>query len=351
MRRARTGLFAALLLLLTAHPIAADAFDRMRIADLSGSERLRLRAHGQALSSHRLPPPSIARMRQDMTRQGYYFDGGPPILVARDIRAAPLIAWDGNINGGVLQDRFVLNGLVFEANPDYRARSGIVTGASAGALLRYAWGSGRLIELRSAAEIGWSAEHGIGRADLLLSVCSRNHLVGWSFLDLCATGQRYWRDLGQGSARQVSASVSHVVSAPESLHEIRLEYMRASTTGRDQDRIAVRVESVWDRALTEIALTLGEPLDDAVSLRYRFSAGVGWIAAERGWRLDLWTQRAEGGRFLGVPREDRARGIGLATDLRPGTSLRLGYLDSRSTAGIANYDQVTLDIRFASLRW
>ncbi|MBV0892869.1 hypothetical protein KTN05_13560 [Paracoccus sp. Z118] len=340
-----------MLLLLGGQSIHADELDRMQIAGLSSSERLRLRAYGQALTAGKLPRLALSRMRQDMTRQGYYFAKGRPELVARGLEVAPLLAWDGNINGGLLQDRFVLNGLTFEGDPDFVAKSGLVAGLSAASLLRYAWGTGRLVEFQSVAEFGWSPKHNIGRTDLLLSACSRNHLQGWSFFDLCATGRHYWRELDEDTAWQVSAAFTQIAPAPDSLHEIKLEYLRASTVGSDQDRLAFSVESVWRRVLTEFSVTFGEPLEDTISLRYRADARVSWISAGRGWNLDAWTQRAEGGMFLGVPREDRAHGIGLATDLRPGTSLRLAYLDSRSTAGIANYDQVTLDIRFRNLRW
>ena len=344
-------LSAAMLLLLGGQPIHADEVDRMQIAGLSGSERLRLRAYGQALTAGKLPSRALARMRQDMIRQGYYITKRQPELVARSVQVAPLLAWDGNINGGLLQDRFVLNGLTFEGDPDFIAKSGIVAGLSAAGLLRSAWDTGRLVELQGATELGWSPGHSIGRADVMLSVCSRNHLQGWSFLDLCATGRHYWRELDQDSGWQVSAAFAQIAAAPNSLHEIKIEYLRASTAGAAQDRVALSVESAWRRALTEISATLGKPLDDTVSLRYRTEARVSWIAADHGWSLDVWTQHAEGGMFLGVPREDRARGIGLATDLRQNTSLRLAYMDSRSTAGIANYDQITLDIRFEKLRW
>lgn len=352
MRFRKGGLLsAAVLLLLGGQPAYADELDRMQIAGLSSSERLRLRAYGQALTAGKLPRSALTMMRQDMTRQGYYITKGRPELVARGVQAAPLLAWDGNINGGILQDRFVLNGLTFVGDPDFVAKSGIVVGLSTGGLLRYAWDTGRLVELQGAAEVGWSPEHEMGRTDMMLSVCSRNHLKGWSFLDLCTTGRHYWRELDEDSAWQISAAFTQIAPGPNSLHEIRLEYLRALTAGSDQDRVALSIESVWRRALTEIGVTLGEPLDDTISLRYRTDARVNWIAAGRGWSLDVWTQQAEGGMFLGVPREDRAGGIGLTTDLRRGTSLRLAYLDSRSTAGIANYDQITLDIRFDNLRW
>ncbi|WP_168217639.1 hypothetical protein, partial [Paracoccus liaowanqingii] len=313
-------------------------------------ERLRLRVHAQALAAGALPPRGVARMRADMVRQGHYFDGGPPALVARDTSVAPMLAWDGNINGGVLQDRFVFNGLTFEAAPDVRAKSGLVAGASAAGVMRHAWQTGRLIEIRGAAEIGWSPRHRIGRADAMASVCLQNHLRGWSFLDLCGTAARYWRELDRGTAYQRSAGIVQVLAAENSAHQLEVRASRVSGSGQDQTRLALSAESVWNRLASRAELTLGQPRDDATLLHHRLDGGVTWLMGDRPVSLDLQTQVLEGGAFLGVPRRDRVWGLSLSTRLRPGASLRVGVIDSRSTAGIANYRQVTLDLRLDRLR-
>lgn len=118
-----------------------------------------------------------------MTSQGYYHTGTTPELVARAVQVAPLLTWDSNINGGVLRDRFIINGLVFEADPAYRAKSGLAVGGTVGSMLRYAWAEGRVVQLQAHAELAWSPRHQIGRGDAVISACSRNHLAGWTFLD------------------------------------------------------------------------------------------------------------------------------------------------------------------------
>jgi hypothetical protein len=342
---------AAICLSLCGQLAEADELDRTRIVELSGSERLRLRAYGQALSNDALPHSLLPLMRQRMVRQGYYVDRGQAALVAQDAWVAPLLAWDGNINGGVLQDRFVWNSLVFEADQDFIAKAGVVAGASTGAILRYAWDTGRIIELQGDAELGWSPAHDIGRADLTLSVCSQNHLAGWNFLDLCAASHRQWRQLGGASTGQVSAAYSRIISASHSLHELGFGYIRAFADETSQNRMMLFAESIWNRTLTKLTVTFGEATDNTTALRNRIEARVGWTAANRSWILDIWSQQAEGGMFLGTERKDHAQGIGLTTDLSSGASLRLGYLDSHSSAGIANYEQVTLDIRFRHFIW
>lgn len=329
---------------------AGGLADRLRLSEAAAAERLRLRIHAQALAAGALPPRGLARMRADMVRQGHYFDGGPPALVARDAVVAPMLAWDGNINGGVLQDRFVFNGLIFEAAPGVRAKAGLVAGGSVAGITRHAWQTGRLIELRGAAELGWSPEHRIGRADAMVSACSQNHLRGWTFLDLCGTAARYWRELDQGTAYQRSAGIVQVLAADRSAHQLELRASRLSGSGQDQTRLSLSADSVWSRLASRAELTVGQPREGATLLDHRLDGGVTWLMGERPVSLDLHTQILQGGAFLGVPRRDRVSGISLSTRLRPGASIRVGVIDSRSTAGIANYRQVTLDLRLDRLR-
>ncbi|QYK40995.1 MAG: hypothetical protein KF887_16620 [Paracoccaceae bacterium] len=335
-----------------AGPASADEAARMRSATLADSERLRLRAVGQALSAERAGPAEIARMRHEMVRQGYYFDGPGIAVVETGLWAAPLLSWDGNINGGVLQDRFWQNDLLFEADPAFRARAGVVAGASAGGQMRLAWANGRVIELRSQAEFAWSPEHDLYRGDAALALCSRNHVTGWTFLDLCARGSRSWRDLGDRSAWQASVGLSRVIAAPRGLHELGIGLARTGGPDRQsQDQIALSVESVWDHATSRISLTLGEPVAGETALDRRMDAGLAWHWNDRAWRFDLWHQSADGGAFLGVPRRDRASGASIGVEIRAGTELRLGYARNRSTAGFAEYDQFTVDLRFGRLRF
>lgn len=361
MRCPRFGaglLLAATLLaaLLTGPPQArADALDRMRMSGLASSERLRLRAYGKALSAGLATRPVIDQLRGDMVRQGFYYDPGASPVVATELWVAPVLSWDGNINGGVLNDRFWFGGYVFQADPAYVAQAGLVLGAAAGGTTRLAWANGRLIELQGAAELAWSPQHDTGRGDASLGVCSRNHLAGWSFLDLCANGQRSWRSLGDSGATQASLRLSSILDGADSLHVAGLVYTRASTSGPSQDRLGLGLRSVWNRAVTEMTLTLGAPADDQTVLRRRLDAEVAWFGGGfwggRPLRAGLWYQVAAGGAFLGVPRRDEGMGVSLQVQLRPGVTLRTGYAVNRSTAGFADYDQVTLDLRLDRLRW
>lgn len=344
-------------LLLAAGFSAAASLAQAQSADLSGSvglagsEHLRLRALGSGITSGSPTTAVNQRMRQELSYQGYYAKRGQIKAVARQVWLSPLLGWDGNINGGVLRDRIDFNGLTFEVDPDYRAKAGVVVGGSVGAMTRLAWDEGRVIDLVAQAELGWSPKHEVGRQDLFLQACSRNHLMGWSFLDLCAAGSRSFRELGDSTSHRLSADVAQVFALGPSLHELGFTLARADSQTEDQNRVGLSLDSLWRGSSTSVALSLGEAIPDATVMRERLDLGLKHPVLGRDIGLDLWGQRAEGSAFLGTPREDKVWGFGISTDLRPGLGLRLGYSDSTSTAAIADYEQVTLDLRFDRLRW
>lgn len=332
-------------------PALADPSDLAGVSGLAWSDAIQLRALGAAASENRLNPNLTRALQRELELQGYYTPPHQITQIVQQFWMMPLLAWDGNINGGMMKDRFDFHGLTFEANPSFRAKAGLVLGGSLGGMTRLAWDEGRWIDLQGQAEIGYSPKHHVARQDLWLQACSRNHLIGWSFLDLCASGNRSFRELGNDQGHRLEAQFRQVAASSNALHEFGIKLARVDSRSRDQNRIGFSIESLWQESATQIAVTLGEDIPDATVLRQRIDFGIKSNLFDRKVGMDLWGQMANGSAFLGTFREDKTWGIGFSADVRPGVDLRLGYSDSRSTAAIANYKQVTLDLRFDPLKW
>lgn len=339
------------LVLAGASPALAEPSNLAGASHLAWSDAIRLRALGGAAGQSQSDLGLTKALQRELELQGYYSPSHQITPIARHIWATPLLAWDGNINGGLMKDRFDFNGLTFEANPDYRAKAGLVLGGGLGGMTRLAWDEGRWIDLTAQAELGYSPKHEIARQDLWLQACSRNHLAGWSFLDLCASGNRSFRELGNDQGHRLETTFRQVTASKSALHEYGIKLARVDSQSRDQNRIGFSVESLWNNSATQIGLTLGEPIPEATVLRQRIDFGIKSTLFDRKIGFDLWGQKADGSAFLGTPREDKTWGLGVSADLRPGIDLRLGYSDSQSTAAIADYKQVTLDLRFDPLKW
>ncbi|MEO8242005.1 MAG: hypothetical protein ABI832_06800 [bacterium] len=332
-------------------PSSADVTSRAGIAQISGSERLRLFAFGKMLETGMAPRAAVLQMKQDMVVQGFYYDAGTSRLIDKNGWLAPVLRYDGNINGGALRDSFVFDGQVFDAAPDFRAKAGVVAGLAGGGAVRLAWSNGRYLEARVQGDAVWSPDYRIGRTTAELALCSRNHLTGWTFLDFCHSAAVTSRDLGSTTTQATDLSLSQLFAAGEGYHELTADLSQASYDIGQQPALTLSWDAVWDQASTRLALTVAAPIKGETVLRQRLDVGMNWQWHGRSMGVDLWHQRADGGTFLSSPRADTTTGIGLSFDIRPGVTTQIGYLVNRSTVDLFRYDQLSVNIRFDALRW
>jgi len=345
------SLYGGLLCLMLGSAAQADALDRARIASIAGSERLRVFAYGKLLETGSAPRAVVVQMKRNMVSQGFYFEPGANRVIATEAWAAPILSYDGNINGGALQDSFTFNGFVFEADPAFRAKSGVVMGLAAGAVARLAWANGRYVEGRLRGEAVWSPEHSIGRSNAELALCSRNHVTGWTFLDLCQTASVVERELGSNTSQKTALAMTQLFQTTAGYHEVTAEIAQAQYDTGHQPSVTLSWGAVWNHAATKLSLTKAAPINGETALNSRIAADVQWLWGGRPVGVGLWHQRATGGAFLGTPRTDKATGISVSYQLRPGLTAQLGYMTNHSSVDFFDYAQASLNVRFDALRW
>lgn len=345
MRFPRGGLAAALALLLLALPALADPLARARMAGLAPSDRLHAYALARGLAAERGARPLAGALRQALTGLAFYHDGAPAVIRAQ-ARATPVLAWDANINGGYLNDRFTIGNLVFAIDPARRARAGLLLGLSFGAEARLAWGPGRYVEVQAGGEALWSPEHRMGRASAGVSACLRNHLRGWTFADLCASASQGWRVLSQGTGASASAGLSTLLTAGPAHHEFSLRLARLAQPEGPQTEASIGWGAVWNRAASEVTLTVLSPVPGESVPRRRAAADVSWLAAGRPVTLGLRWQEAWGGMLLGRPRADETLAVSVGLRPRPGLSLELVHQATRSTHDLFSDRRTGVSVRW-----
>lgn len=323
----------------------ADAFGRARLAPLASSERLRLFTLARAQDTRRAPRAYTDALRNALRDTGFYHEGGPS-LMNRALRFSPVMTWDENINGGYFHDRLDLGGLIFSPSPASMARAGMLVGGRLDASARLSWAEGRVIDLRASTELAWSPEHDIGRASAGAEACARNHVTGWTFVDLCASASASRRALSEGSSAGVSAALVHLFSTRESAHQVSLELDRRALDAGQQTGLSLGWSAVWNRAVTEITLGAGTPIPGATATRGRVGARVGFLWDERPVSLSAWHVQASGGMLLGMPREDRVMGLGVSIEARRGVSIEVTHQVTRSTIALFDEDRTGLSVRF-----
>lgn len=341
---------AALLAVLLAVPAAADEAARVTTSALAGSERLRLFAFGKALEARALAPPMVGQMKADMIRQGFYYEPGQSPLVSRDAWAAPVLRYDGNINGGAYNDRLSVDGIIFETTPEYVAKAGIVAGAAAGGEARLAWDNGRYVSAALRAEVVWSPEHDIGRGYAELRMCSDNHLTGWTFLDLCHTEAVLNRELDRSETALTSIGAEHVFETARAYHSLTTG-IEQRDTGIRQLALEMGLESLWNGAVTEFAISLGEPVAGETVQRLTLDAGIRWHQGRHPMGLGLSYLEADGGQFLGMDRSDRRYAASILYQVNSGLTLGASLARNDSTVAFFDYDEIGVTATFSGFRW
>lgn len=340
---------ALLVLLLTlAMPAAghADAVMRVGMAGLAGSERLRQFTLGQALLQHPGHPAIRRAMETSLRQNGFYHTGSGPTVLSRSGQIDPVLAWDGNINGGFLADRFSLYGLSFDVDPARRALPGMVTGARASGQMRLAYGEGRFLDLRGSLEGAYSPRHGIGRGQAGFEACARNHLHGWTFADACVTASHSYRSLGSSTTGTLTLALARLHAARASEHELTAGVSRTFLQGHTQDSLSLGWNAVWNRAVTGLDLTLAAPIPGETALRQRIQGSVGWMWQGRTMRVGVWHQRSEGGMLMGMARIDRVSGISLSVQARPNLTIEVMHQMTRSSIGLFDENRTGVNLRF-----
>lgn len=334
-------LFRALVVLIVAlaMPVTgfADTLMRVGLAGMAGSERLRQFTLGQAVLQ-RPDNPAITRAMQASLRQNGFYHTGPGLaLLSRSGQIDPVLAWDGNINGGFLTDRFDIFGLSFEVDPARRALPGMVAGARVSGQMRLAYGEGHFLDMRGSVEAAYSPQHRIGRAQAGFEVCARNHLTGWTFADACVTAAHSHRSLVSSTTGTLTLGLARLHAARASEHELSFDVARAFQGGTEQDSLSLGWDAVWNRAVTGLNLTLAAPVAGETVMRQRLNGSVGWLWQGRAMRVGAWHQRSDGGMLLGVARADRVSGITLSVQVRPSVTVELVHQVTRSS--IALFDE------------
>lgn len=329
----------------------ADVVDRARIAGIAGTDRLRMFTYGKFLETGVAPRAVVGRMKKLMVGQGFYYAPGERHVIAAEAWAAPVLNYDSNINGGVLKDSFTFNGFVFDADPTYRAKAGVVMGVAAGGLSRVAWASGRYVEMQLRAESVWSPEYNIGRSTAALSLCSRNHVKDWTFLDLCHSATGSDRALGSSTSQETALSATQLFETGAGYHEVTAEVAQLQDAAGSQPAATLSWGAIWDRVATKLSVTKAAPKAGETALNSRIAADAQWLMGGHAVGVGLWHQRFSGGAFLGTARSDAATGINLSYQPRPGMTVQLGYMENHSNIDFFDVSQSSLQVRFDAVHW
>ena len=306
------------------------------------SERLRTFALARGLATGGPDLGTALNLKQLLQRQGFYIDQSGWQPIATEQALYPHLSYVPNLNGGATQERLEFQDLSFYLRDDLLARGGMAAGASYDGLVRYGWDAGRYAEFRG--QLGGLHAPGpdLTATRGMISVCSRNHLSGWRFLDLCVSHSEDHRDLQDTDRDAVEFGFGTLFERGRTRHELNLSLSRRQTG----NTIAASPRSGWTRSGGGLRPACRWSWVRQTGRRERpaiTAAGeIRWRLADRVVGLGLSLSRSPETTFLGETRRDHGVGLSGLVTVTDNLMLTAAYLRNRSSVGFFDDQQISV---------
>lgn len=347
----RTALISTVIALF-AGKAAAQSSCLPELAD----ERLELRCLTTELQSGNLDLPVVLRTDYLLERQGYADRFGlvPPTRnPSFDLSIFPVVQYSSNINGGNPPGALILGSLIFAGNPEFERESGMLYGMGASVTSRYRIGDGRYLELSVVGTYARSPKNDIDVGSSLVSLCSKNHLQNWWYLDFCASTANIDRDLTSQTDNILGVALSKVISTQSgNHHDFSVRVREIFAEGYSQKQATLGVNSILNGDLfTSLYVNLGEQVEGQLVSRWAIGGEVGKMINGKRIKMIAAYSESDGGALLGIAQKDQTATIGVSYQITEQVSIFLGYQNTSSSIDYFNVSEPTIGIEFANIKF
>jgi len=273
---------------------------------------------------------------QRLQREGYFGGLSSPQFVTQ---VYPTFTYSNNINGGNPDKKLKLGNLEFDGERELVAKEGVVGSLNFAASNRTTIDEGRYIDANAALSLSYSPEHALSYTNTNIRLCSKNKLSKDTHLDVCASSTSQNKDITRDQSDSFSASWGKMLYVEDlGFNEAKIGLTRVYNNDFEQNQLQLSVDTIHDRNLfTSLSMKFGEPIEGSLALNYGIGLGLSGLVKNRKVTLNLNHEYLDGGRLLGVERDDKVMTVSLSTQLRRGTSITLGYKSLNSS--IDYFDQ------------
>ena len=273
---------------------------------------------------------------QRLQREGYFGGLSSPQFVTQ---VYPTFTYSNNINGGNPDKKLKLGNLEFDGEPELVAKQGVVGSLNFAASNRTTIDEGRYIDASASLSLSYSPEHALTYTNTNIRLCSKNKMNKDTHVDVCASTTSQNKDITRDQTDSLSASWGKMLYVEDlGFNEAKIGLKRVYNYDFEQNQLLLSVDTIHDRDLfTSLSIKFGAPVEGNLALNYGIGLGVSGVVKDRKVTLNLNHEYSDGGRLLGVERDDKVTTVSLSTQLRKGTSITLGYKASNSS--IDYFDQ------------
>ena len=226
----------------------------------------------------------------------------------------PIIAYSDNINGGNLTQTIKVGNFTFIGEEDTKAKSGIIIGGGFALGIKKLYDRGRYIDLNLNASLTAAPLYDFLQVrNESITVCSKNHIEEWIFFDACASWAQTKREFSDTINKSISTALTSLFMSGRSFHEGSLIVKSFISDEYQQMQGSVALNSLLPNGFkTSIFVTKGEPVQDTISLNYSLGLSINKFIMNKPLKVSLNQSFYDGGRFLGVAREDTSKQISVS---------------------------------------
>ena len=289
------------------------------------------------------------RFKQMGYVRGIGIDTNSPDLNLLSIQIEPNLRYSSNTNGGNPRKDLVLHGYNFAGTEDNWATAGLLVGINAkvnASAPISVFGEGRFVALTA-----HFMEEASGKGEKLSSnsftLCSKNHLLDWWYLDSCYKLQSNSTILTDYTSSTKELMLEKVFNPSIwGYSSIKVSVAKDSTPIFDQNKIKLAGAVMFYKGTSiSYTRTLGRSVEGFLSLK----AGNVFSFQNHSLSLNLGHYEWEGGSLMGVPRDDIIKSISVSKEIGENVIIDVGFSETKSTINYFTSLSPYFSVRIPSL--
>ena len=266
---------------------------------------------------------------------------------------APIVDYNTDINGGNPNRPLVLGNLTFMGDETLLRKEGLVAGLAVGADGRHIYGPGKYIDYGIGASYAHSPEHDIGIGRAFANLHSKNHIRNLWYVFAFENTNKLWRDLNDDSSRTVGLSLVKLLATEQrSYHQANVGLRRFWDDEYEQNQLTVGLQTIHNTGIhTAFNVVLGEAVTNTLVTRHSINATVGTSLFKKPLSATFSHSHANGGKLLGIEREDTIRSFAITYTVHPRISVTIGFRETDSSISYFSESQPIVGVQFAPIRF
>lgn len=293
------------------------------------NERLANYCLSEAINGKLVDEETAAIVFRRLSLEGYF--GGLPKPL-NDFDISPTLYYSDNINGGNPDKKLRLGNLEFDGEPDLVAKAGILAGLTLNGNSRLTYGEGRYLNASASASLAYSPEHSLSYTSSNVQVCSKNKVRRNAHIDMCASVNKQNKEISSSDEDSLTTSYSKMFFNEFGAAEMKMSLRRLNVKDYAQSQLSLSSDLIHtNNGFYSLGLTLGESVKDQLATRYTINMNAAKYYKGRKYNLSISHGFSDGGKLLGVERNERSSSLVVSTGISADTSFSIGYANVRSS--------------------